>query len=215
MLRPVTYTLAATELDAFQHRKAPMELSEEGKKFYDKALKEKEAITYTGLIAQEVETAAQSLGFDFSGVDKPKNDDGTYGLRYAEFVVPLIKAVQELNNTNEELKIQNEKLLRRMEVLENKNRAANSTLKTGLLQQNNPNPFNEKTVLKYDVPAFANQAVIKIYSSNGAEVISLPVSANGPGQTEISGETLSAGTYTYMLIVDGKAVDSKQMVLTK
>ena len=29
------------------------------------------------------------------------------------------------------------------------------------------------------------------------------------------GKTLSAGTYIYMLIVDGKVVDKKQMVLTK
>ena len=35
------------------------------------------------------------FGYDFSGVDKPKNDKDFYGLRYAEFTVPLVKAVQE------------------------------------------------------------------------------------------------------------------------
>jgi len=49
----------------------------------------------TGFIAQEVEQAARSLGFEFSGVDRPANANGLYGLRYAEFVVPLVKAVQE------------------------------------------------------------------------------------------------------------------------
>jgi trimeric autotransporter adhesin len=49
----------------------------------------------TGFIAQEVEVAAKSVGFDFSGVDAPKNENDFYGLRYAEFVVPLVKAVQE------------------------------------------------------------------------------------------------------------------------
>ena len=29
------------------------------------------------------------------GVDVPKNDSDMYGLRYAEFVVPLVKAVQQ------------------------------------------------------------------------------------------------------------------------
>ena len=43
----------------------------------------------------EVEAAAKKLGFDFSGVDAPKNENDMYGLRYAEFVVPLVKAVQE------------------------------------------------------------------------------------------------------------------------
>jgi len=42
-----------------------------------------------------VEQAAQSLGYDFSGVDAPKNEHDFYGLRYAEFVVPLVKAIQE------------------------------------------------------------------------------------------------------------------------
>ncbi len=38
---------------------------------------------------------ANELGYDFSGVDAPRNEDDHYGLRYAEFVVPLVKAVQE------------------------------------------------------------------------------------------------------------------------
>ncbi|MBK7559903.1 MAG: hypothetical protein IPI54_17545 [Chitinophagaceae bacterium] len=37
----------------------------------------------------------QKTGFNFSGVDKPKNDQDFYGLRYAEFVVPLVKGMQE------------------------------------------------------------------------------------------------------------------------
>jgi trimeric autotransporter adhesin len=56
---------------------------------------DQEAIRYTGFIAQEVEKVANETGFDFSGVDEPKNDQDLYGLRYAEFVVPLVKAVQE------------------------------------------------------------------------------------------------------------------------
>ena len=50
--------------------------------------KAKEQIVYTRSIAQDVEKAAQSLNYDFSGVDAPKSDKDLYGLRYAEFVVP-------------------------------------------------------------------------------------------------------------------------------
>jgi hypothetical protein len=56
-----------------------------------------ENIRYTGFIAQEVEKAAKDVGYDFSGVDSPQNEQSLYGLRYAEFTVPLVKAVQELN----------------------------------------------------------------------------------------------------------------------
>jgi hypothetical protein len=51
-----------------------------------------EKITFTGFIAQEVAAAAQKINYDFSGVDKTGN---IWGLRYGEFVVPLVKAVQE------------------------------------------------------------------------------------------------------------------------
>lgn len=65
---------------------------------------EKEKIVYTGFIAQQVETAAKKIGYDFSGIDIPQNENDFYGLRYSEFVVPLIKAVQELAKENNELK---------------------------------------------------------------------------------------------------------------
>ncbi|HMP92564.1 MAG TPA: tail fiber domain-containing protein, partial [Phnomibacter sp.] len=50
---------------------------------------------HIGFVAQEVEQLVQKLGVEFDGVDKPENPQGTYGLRYGLFVVPLIKAVQE------------------------------------------------------------------------------------------------------------------------
>jgi hypothetical protein len=57
-----------------------------------------EQMRYCGFLAQEVEAAANELGFEFSGVDAPESDtESTYGLRYGEFTVPLVKAVQELN----------------------------------------------------------------------------------------------------------------------
>jgi hypothetical protein len=211
-LRPVTYNLEATGLDAFLHKNAPLNMSEEGKKVYDKALKEKEQITYTGFIAQEVEASAKELGFDFSGVDAAKNENDVYGLRYAEFVVPLVKAVQELNA---ELKKQNAELTTRIELLESKNGMDNAAGKTSVLEQNNPNPFSEITVIKYTIPASALKAEIKIFASDGREIKTIPVSEKGSGQTEISGRTLSPGIYAYVLLVDGKVVDTKQMVLTK
>ena len=48
-----------------------------------------------GFIAQEVEELANSLGYDFSGVEVPENEESMYRLRYAEFVVPIVKAMQE------------------------------------------------------------------------------------------------------------------------
>ena len=52
-------------------------------------------MVWTGFSGQQVDEAAKEIGYDFSGVDKPKNENDLYGLRYSEFVVPLVKAVQE------------------------------------------------------------------------------------------------------------------------
>jgi len=79
-LRPVSFTYT----NAAQDKNASKEQIEIASK-----------IVHTGFIAQEVEKAAADLKFNFSGVDKPANADAAYSLRYAEFVVPLIKAMQE------------------------------------------------------------------------------------------------------------------------
>ena len=65
---------------------------------------ESSSIVRTGFIAQEVEAAAQKVGFDFDGVSTPENETDLYGIRYAEFVVPLVKAMQEQQEMITELK---------------------------------------------------------------------------------------------------------------
>jgi trimeric autotransporter adhesin len=122
-LRPVTYTLDASRLDKFyhQHNQHKTPLHKVSHALFETALQEKSQVIYTGFIAQEVEAAAKQLGFDFSGVDAAKNEHDTYGLRYAEFVVPLVKAVQEQQTMIETLKKQNELLQQRIEKLEHKN----------------------------------------------------------------------------------------------
>jgi len=75
---------------------------------------EKTSIRYTGFIAQEVEQAAQAAHFNFSGVQIPKDQEKElYGIRYAEFVVPLVKATQELNQKIEK----QEKIIAKQQLL--------------------------------------------------------------------------------------------------
>jgi hypothetical protein len=109
-LRPITYNLNVEKIDNYLGIPDSLRNNE----ILVNAAHEKEAIIQTGFIAQEVEQAAQSLGYDFSGVDAPKNEHDFYGLRYAEFVVPIIKGIQEQQAMIEELKQiieqQNEKI---------------------------------------------------------------------------------------------------------
>ncbi len=127
-LKPVTYHLDVNGIRSFLGEEISGEKSEEGfhekspeqKSLTDNSVTEKEQITYSGFIAQDVEIAANKLGYDFSGVDKPQNESSLYGLRYAEFVVPLVKAVQEqqtiIDNQNKKI----DELIKRIELLEDK-----------------------------------------------------------------------------------------------
>ena len=67
-----------------------------------------EAIRFSGFIAQDVLDAAAVAQYPFSGIDTT----GTLmGLRYAEFVVPLVKAVQEQQAVIETLTASNAALM--------------------------------------------------------------------------------------------------------
>ena len=96
-LRPVTYRLDAARQQAFERtgrlpaRSAPAP----------------QATVHTGFLAQDVAATARALGFVFDGVHAPASARDSYGLAYAQFVVPLVRAVQELNQQVRALQTQN------------------------------------------------------------------------------------------------------------
>lgn len=84
-----------------------------------------------------------------------------------------------------------------------------------MLYQNTPNPFSNETVIDYYVARMNKGAYVMIYDLNGRELKRLPVHASGKGSVKVSGDSMQSGIYIYSLIVDGKEVDSKRMVLVK
>jgi len=182
----------------------------------EKADDEASKIIYTGLIAQEVEEAAKKLNFEFSGVDKPEAKDGLYGLRYDNFVVPLVKAVQELSKQNEELQNRVETLETLLSKPGNNSKASQDiSLTRASLEQNIPNPFNHTTTINYTLPKQFTNGQILITDQNGNVFKRTNVSGTGKGTLNIDAGAFSSGMYTYSLVVDGHVIDSKKMVLTK
>jgi hypothetical protein len=88
-LRPITYNLDVSGIRSHLGQKAPVDAGTQ------QSIAAREQEVLSGFAAQEVEAAAAASGYDFSGVDKPKNANDFFGLRYGDFVVPLVKAVQE------------------------------------------------------------------------------------------------------------------------
>jgi len=214
-LKPITYNL---DLDAADKIiQPPAKKDKDGKLVIPSQLEinariAKQQILYTGFAAQDVEKAAKELNYDFSGVDAAKNSKDLYGLRYSDFVVPLVKAVQELSQKVEKLEA----------ALAEKNSSdlssassKNVTITDASLGQNAPNPFTHGTSINYTVPQKFSSAQIIIYDNNGRTIKQVNISAAGKGTINVDASILSAGKYSYSLIVDGNPISSKQMILTK
>ncbi|HRI21981.1 MAG TPA: tail fiber domain-containing protein, partial [Panacibacter sp.] len=220
-LKPVTYNLNLDVADKLIQR--PEIKDNEGKAITEKpsseqlaSRKAKEQIIYTGFVAQEVEKAAKELNYDFSGVDAAKNDKDLYGLRYASFVVPLVKAVQELSKQNEDLRNEyNAKINAQQKQIDDLKAMITGKQATSSLEQNIPNPFKYSTTISYTLPQQYNTAKIVITDNTGRSLKEINISGNGKGSISVDASLFSNGSYHYSLYVDGKIVSSKQMVLTK
>ena len=96
------------------------------------------------------------------------------------------------------------------------NSASSNSYATGVyLKQNAPNPFSKNTIIQTYVPADAHQAQLVIYNADGRQLKSYSLSNNGLNNVTINAGTLASGQYMYSLIVDGKLIDTKTMVLAK
>ena len=105
--------------------------------------------------------------------------------------------------------------------LQQTNRASSSAglkqavVASAVLQQNAPNPLDAATTIKYDVPTAAKRASISISTTGGQVLEVINLSNKGKGEITINGSNLPSGTYYFTLIVDGKEIATKQMVVIK
>jgi len=212
-LTPVTYNLNLEAADEILGTKS----SDRTRSAEETSGREaKEKVIYSGFLAQDVEKAAKDLDYDFSGVDAAKNDNDLYGLRYSDFVVPLVKAVQELSSQNQKLQEEIDELKAEKNTSgETKISTTSVELSDARLEQNFPNPFNSVTTIRCYLPSTSHNATVTISSVNGKEMQSFPLSNSGMNEIKIDAGTLSAGDYIYSLSIDGKMIDSKRMTITR
>ena len=87
------------------------------------------------------------------------------------------------------------------------------------LKQNYPNPFNPVTKINFQYPISNNQySEIVVHNSLGQQVWSSPITNHAlsvTGSCIFDGSNLNSGIYYYSLIIDGKKIDTKSMVLIK
>ncbi len=246
ILKPVTYHLNLDQADLILGRKLPKDTNGKEIPLSDaesSARKFKEGISYSGFIAQDVEASAKSIQYEFSGVKPANNDKDLYGLSYAEFVVPLVKATQELSQTQDSLKAEisamdkkidsalNELIALKNKVLQgcpdmaitqqnqipiNKTQSVSSESTTDyILEQNQPNPFSTNTTIRYRLPKNTGEAQILIVGNDGKPIKTFRLNGQRNGSILIDTNQFMSGVYVYSLVINGNTVTSKKMMIIK
>lgn len=218
-LRPITYQMDTKKWDDFIIKNMPDSIKirhQNGINFAPST-----SITHSGFIAQEVEKAASDCGFFCSIAVQPSDtSSGYYALSYAEFVVPLVKAVQELSHTVDSLLALTNIGQRMMQ--NNGNQQPNidtvhirlALLDGATLGEPQPNPNTGNTQIPYYLPQNTIGAKI-IFTDMLGKVMYEKVLQCGYGLMNVDTQDLPAGIYSYSLIVEGKVMDTKKMIRNK
>jgi hypothetical protein len=239
LLRPVVYNFNTRKQTEHFIKDMPDSLK---KHYLNKDFSHSSSIRQTGFIAQEVEEAAKKANYNFSGVHVPDTDNDTYGLSYIQFVVPLVKAVQEqqilieadsiiINSLKDQVNSQNQKIDSQQKQIDelkammqavlgvtqdSKNTNIQSVEVTDknviVLNQNVPNPFAESTTISYNIPTDFNKAQIIFTTMDGTVIKSVELTSKGKGVLNIFASDLTSGMYNYSLIVDGRTIETKKLI---
>ncbi|HNW69486.1 MAG TPA: tail fiber domain-containing protein [Bacteroidales bacterium] len=170
--------------------------------------------TQIGFIAQEIEQIVPEVVTTLH--------DGTKAVAYQNVVALLVEAIKELNLKVEELQFDLNTCCNIESDIKNKSLDQNgfnnidSTGKgSSILFQNTPNPFKESTTISYYIDNNSFDASIFVFDMQGTLLKSYDILKKGKGSIIISGGEMNAGMYMYSLIVNGKEIDTKRMILTK
>jgi len=114
-LRPVAYNFDTRKYQEFLIKNIPDSMKQD---YLNQNFTPSTSIRQSGFIAQEVEKAARETGYNFNGVHTPDSQNDNYSISYAQFVVPLVKAIQEQQIQIEDQKKLNLELKERLLKLE-------------------------------------------------------------------------------------------------
>ena len=164
----------------------------------------------SGFIAQELEEIFPEAVYTLP--------NGKKAIAYSEIIPLLVEAIKEQQNEIDELKqaksIQARSTISDADEQSDVNSLLDEKLKAKLYS-NIPNPFKEQTTISFFIPETSSRASIHIYNLQGKQIKQLNIESRGNGSVTINGYELTPGMYMYSLIVDGKEVDTKKMILTE
>jgi hypothetical protein len=93
-----------------------------------------------------------------------------------------------------------------------KNQNSETPTTAARLEQNSPNPFDDKTTISYFIRDEIKQAQIIIYDQMGNTIRKFDVQDRGRGSLVFYPSNLRKGIYIYSIIADGQLADTKKMI---
>jgi hypothetical protein len=167
------------------------------------------SLRHYGVSAQELQKIYPDIVYEWQ--------DGTLAVNYVEMVPLLLRSIQQLKQELDELKGTGD--IARKPSYNTGERQTNgmdgvSAATGNRLFQNTPNPFTERTEIRFKLSDDARNAYIYIFDMTGKTVKQVPVDASMQSVT-IGGYELSSGIYLYSLVVNGQEIDTRRMILSK
>ena len=201
-LNPVQYTMLSGNAIALMNSEHNDTISTLTITTSEEELAKANQIHY-GLLAQEVKELYPELIHE--------DGAGVMSINYIELIPLLIQSVQDLSAKVSALSSSSSSTCK--QVATRNDNDIETTI--AVLYQNTPNPFNEESIISYVVPTEAQQVSIYIYDMTGVQLKEYDISPLGEGYVTISANELYAGMFLYSLVIDGKLIDTKQMIITQ
>lgn len=147
-----------------------------------------------------------------------EGQDGYLTVNYVEMVPLLLRSIQELKQELDEVTYNNVQKARRNDIGYDDEQTSSMDAEVATsgnrLYQNTPNPFTERTEIRFTLAENAQSAYICIFDMTGKMLRQIPVNPSMQSVT-VNGYELSAGIYLYSLVVNGQEIDTKRMILSK
>ncbi len=159
--------------------------------------------THYGVSAQELQNIFPDL--------VREGQDGYLTVNYTELIPLLLRAIQELKGELDEVKGNNSAGAR---IIPATTDVTSAIKGANVLYQNTPNPFKEQTTIRFSLADDAQDASICIFDMTGKMLKNLPISS-GDTSISLNGWELGEGMFLYTLIVNGREIDTKRMIITK
>ena len=176
---------------------------------------------YVGVIAQDMQKIAPyTVGqFTYSDTTGKTTDYLDYDANALTYI--LVNSVKEQQKQLEEKDARIEALETRIAKLEQlmsklpQAAAQAEDSNVAHLWQNEPNPSDGATIIRYRIPKLASSAQIEILTANGQHLKSYPIIQRGEGRLVVPATLLPSGIYVYRLLIDGNGIDAKKLVINK